>query len=114
MKKITLIGNVGADAEQVNNDGDSFVTFSLAVTSGTGDKKITEWFEVNCNGLYAEIAMEHVKKGSKVYVEGKPSFKAYKTKTTGDLKVSLKVNAKEMRLLNFVGGEDVEGEANNG
>lgn len=78
MKKITVTGNVGKDPEvRYAPNGDSFTVFSLAVTSGSKDKKKTDWFEVNCSGKTADVVNEHVRKGTRLLIEGSPSINAW-------------------------------------
>lgn len=78
MKQIIVTGNVGKDPEvRYAPNGDSFTVFSLAVTSGSKDKKKTEWFEVNCSGKNAEIVQEYVQKGTKLLIIGSPGVNAW-------------------------------------
>jgi single-strand DNA-binding protein len=61
----TFTGNLGRDSEKrYTNNGDPILSFSVGVTSGYGDKKVTTW--VNCNlwGKRAESLHEHLRKGS--------------------------------------------------
>ncbi|MFN7095135.1 MAG: single-stranded DNA-binding protein [Burkholderiales bacterium] len=78
MKKLTITGNVGRDAElRANQLGDPFVAFSVAVATGTRANPKTDWIEVTCNGRLVEVASNYVRKGVKVLVEGFPSVNAY-------------------------------------
>ena len=78
MKKITVTGNVGKDPEvRYAPNGDSFTVFSLAVTSDSKDKKKTDWFEVNCSGKTADVVNEHMRKGTRLLIEGSPSINAW-------------------------------------
>ncbi|MCX8514094.1 MAG: single-stranded DNA-binding protein [Burkholderiales bacterium] len=78
MKRLTIIGNLGRDPESRNDKyGNSFVTFSVAVSVGNKDKPRTDWVDVSCNGKLAEIATTYAKKGYKVFVEGFPDVSAY-------------------------------------
>ncbi len=44
MKKMTITGNIGRDAEiRVNNRGEEFATFSVAVRVGTKDNPRTNY-----------------------------------------------------------------------
>lgn len=81
MKKIFVTGNVGRDPEtRYAPNGESFVTFSLAVSSGTKANPRTDWMEVSCNGKTAEVVQNYVRKGSKLLIEGTPSVNAYISK----------------------------------
>jgi single-strand DNA-binding protein len=69
----TLVGNVGQDAEirQVTTPkGDVAVAnFSIAINSGSGDDRQTQWVRVELWRNYAEAVAPLVKKGMKVTVE---------------------------------------------
>jgi single-strand DNA-binding protein len=79
LNKVTLIGNIGQDPEvRAMQSGDEVVTLSLATSERwkdktTGEKKEkTEWHRVVVfsPGL-VNVIKNYVKKGSKIYVEGK-------------------------------------------
>lgn len=76
INKVILLATVGKDPLMRYTAGGTAVTnFSCATTErwGTGDEKKdkTEWHRVTCWGKTAEFVGEYVKKGCKVYVEGK-------------------------------------------
>lgn len=73
---VILIGNVGKDPElKYTPSGQAVTTFSMATThqyTSNGEKvKETTWFRVNVWGKSAEAVHQCVKKGAKVYVEGR-------------------------------------------
>lgn len=73
---LILIGNVGKDPEmRYTPSGQAVTSFSLATThqyTSNGERvKETTWFRVNVWGKSAEAVNQYVKKGSKVYVEGR-------------------------------------------
>jgi single-strand DNA-binding protein len=79
LNKVTLIGNLGKDPEIRNfQNGSRAAHFSIATTDSwkdkdSGEKKErTEWHQVAImtEGLI-KIAEKYLKKGSKVYIEGK-------------------------------------------
>ena len=79
VNKCTLLGNLGKDPEQKSfQNGGSVVNFSIATgeswtDKNTGEKKEkTDWHNVviHHEGLQ-KVAMQYLRKGSKVYVEGK-------------------------------------------
>lgn len=81
MKKIILTGNVGRDPElRADQNGNQFVTFSLAVSVGTKQNPKTDWIDISCNGRLVDVAKNYVKKGTKLLVEGFPSVHAYMTR----------------------------------
>jgi single-strand DNA-binding protein len=86
MQKVILIGNLGKDPEVKSFDnGGKIVNFTVGVTERgykTKDGKEipdhTEWFNcsVRQSGL-AGVVEQYVKKGNKVYVEGKLRTREY-------------------------------------
>ena len=107
LKNLFLIGNVGTDPVERTawETGKKFVTFDLAVNNKVKGEEHTDWFEVSCNGFWNDIAMKHIKKGSKLWIEGNPEFSAYLSKNN-EAKPSLKLFVKDMRLLNWVSSGD--------
>lgn len=79
LNKVTLIGNLGADPEiRRLNSGDPVVNLSIATSDVWRDKNSgermerTEWHRVVIfNENLAKVAENYLKKGSKIYLEGK-------------------------------------------
>ena len=77
INKVILIGNLGQDPEvRYTANGDAIANISLATSETWKDKQgqvqeKTEWHKVAVFGKLAQIAGEHLKKGSQVYFEGK-------------------------------------------
>ena len=77
VNKAMLIGNLGADPElKHTNSGTAVATLSVATTDKRKDQNgdfqdQTEWHRVNVWSKVAENCAKYLKKGSKVYVEGK-------------------------------------------
>jgi len=78
VNKVILIGNLGADPEVRHTpSGVPVVDLSLATSESWTDKNTgdrverTEWHRLVLWRRLAEIAGEYLKKGSKIYVEGK-------------------------------------------
>ena len=78
INKVILIGNLGADPEVRYSAAGSAVTNArLATTDQWRDRQSgeqqerTEWHRVVFFGRLAEVAGEYLKKGSKVFVEGR-------------------------------------------
>lgn len=78
LNKVTLIGNLGRDPEvRFNQDGSKIATFSLATSEYWKDKVSgerkdkTEWHKIVVfNKNLADVVEQHLKKGSKVFIEG--------------------------------------------
>lgn len=108
MKKIFVTGNVGRDPEsRYAPSGESFVTFSLAVTTGPKNNQKTDWLEISCNGKTAEVVQTYVRKGTKLLVEGTPSANAYINKE-GKPVATLRVSASNIE---FIGSKERSEEA---
>jgi single-strand DNA-binding protein len=87
LNKVMIIGNLGADPEvRSTNNGSRVATLSVATSrqwnaqSGEKQEK-TEWHRVICwnnkgSGL-ADIAEKYLKKGDKVYIEGRVEYRTW-------------------------------------
>lgn len=78
VNKVILIGNVGGDPEvRYLPNGNAVANVTLATSDTWKDKQTgqqqerTEWHRVIFFGRIAEIVGEYVRKGSKLYVEGR-------------------------------------------
>ena len=78
VNKVTLIGNLGQDPEvRTANSGGKIVTLSIATSDSWKDQsgerqERTEWHRVVIfNEGLAKVAETYLRKGSKVYLEGK-------------------------------------------
>ena len=122
LNKVTLIGNLGADPEVRSTPGGNRVaTFSLATSrqwnSPSGEKQEkTEWHRcVVWNSkvsTLADIVERYVKKGDKVYVEGRIEYRQWQDKE-GQTRYSTEINVRELIMLSSRGaGADADsGEA---
>ena len=85
VNKIILLGNVGKDPEvRYFDNGGAVANFSLATSergytaaNGTQVPDRTEWHNIVLWRGLAEIAEKYVKKGSKIYLEGKIRTRSY-------------------------------------
>jgi single-strand DNA-binding protein len=83
VNKFIGIGNLGRDPEmRFMPDGKAVCNFSIAISERYKDKsgeskEVTEWVNIAFFGKLAEIAGEYLKKGSKVYIEGKMKTEKY-------------------------------------
>ncbi|EZQ13949.1 single-stranded DNA-binding protein [Pseudomonas sp. G11-1] len=78
VNKVILIGNVGGDPEvRYLPNGNAVANVTLATSDSWKDKQTgqqqerTEWHRVVFFGRLAEIVGEYVRKGSKLYIEGR-------------------------------------------
>ena len=104
MNKIILIGNLGRDPEMSYTPNGLAVTkFSLAVTrnekNADGEKiKETDWYNVTAFGTLAEISNDYLKKGNRVYAEGRIAQRKYHDRH-GVERISLDVILSELENL---------------
>ena len=84
LNKVQLIGYVGADPDVQNYSlGRITARFRLATNEWTKkeDKEgeqISVWHSIVCWEKLAEYVEKNVKKGDKIYIEGKISYRTYK------------------------------------
>ena len=78
VNKVTILGNLGRDPETHQfASGDKVTNLRVATSEKwkdrtTGEKRErTEWHSVQVFGPLAEVAQKYLRKGSKVYIEGK-------------------------------------------
>lgn len=83
LNKVQLIGNVGKDSDlKFTPSGIAVATFSIATSESWKDadgnkQEKTEWHNIVAWRKLAEICGEYVKKGTKVYIEGKLQTRNY-------------------------------------
>ena len=121
LNKVTLIGNLGNDPEvRSTTGGNRVATFSLATSrtwndaSGSKQEK-TEWHRCvvwNTKGSQlADIVEKYVKKGDKLYVEGRIEYRQWQDKD-GQTRYSTEINVRELIMLGGGrggGGGDFDG-----
>jgi single-strand DNA-binding protein len=72
MNQINVIGNLGKDPDcKFTQTGTAVTSFSIAVKSGYGEYKRTDWLDVVTFGKTAEIMGNALHQGSKVLVTGR-------------------------------------------
>jgi single-strand DNA-binding protein len=116
VNKVILIGNLGKDPEvRYMPSGSAVANVSIATTEQWKDKQSgerqerTEWHNVVFYNRLAEIAGEYLKKGSKVYIEGKLRTRKWQDKTGAD-RYTTEIVADDMQMLDGR-GTAIEGPA---
>ncbi|MEZ4756316.1 MAG: single-stranded DNA-binding protein [Flavobacteriales bacterium] len=105
VNKVILIGNLGADPEvrQVSSDA-KVANFRIATSETYKDRQTgerreqTEWHNIVAWRGLAEITERYLRKGSKVYVEGKLRTRQWQDKE-GNTRYTTEVHAEEMTML---------------
>ncbi|HUF25728.1 MAG TPA: single-stranded DNA-binding protein [Gemmatimonadaceae bacterium] len=125
LNKVTLIGNLGNDPEvRSTTGGNRVATFSLATSrswnSPSGDRQEkTEWHRCvvwnSKSSQLADIVERYLKKGEKVYVEGRIEYRQWQDKE-GQTRYSTEINVRELIMLGSRGGasDGTEGESGGG
>jgi len=104
VNKAILIGNVGADPELRYTPGGSAVTnFNMATneswTDNSGERQErTEWHRIVVWGRLAEICNQYLRKGSKVYIEGRLQTRSWEGQD-GQKRYTTEVVARDMQML---------------
>lgn len=110
VNKVILLGNVGKDPETRSTGGGTLVAnFTLATSDRQKDaqgnwQERTEWHNLVAFTRLAEIVRDYVKKGSKLYVEGKIQTRSWDDKETGAKRYRTEIIVNDLSLLS--GRED--------
>ncbi len=111
VNKVILVGNVGNDPEvRYMPNGNAVANVSIATSDtwkdkSTGDQQEkTEWHRVVFFNRLAEIVEQYVKKGSKLYLEGRLQTRSWEQ--DGVKKYTTEIVANEMQMLDSRGGMD--------
>jgi single-strand DNA-binding protein len=110
VNKVILIGNLGQDPEvRYMPNGGAVCNISVATSETWKDKNTgesqekTEWHRVVMFRKLAEIAGEYLKKGSKVYLEGRLQTRKWQDQQGQD-RYMTEIVADEMQMLDGRGG----------
>lgn len=112
VNKVILVGNLGKDPEvKYTPSGVPVAKFSLATNERYKDKAgewqdRTEWHSVVVWQRLAEIVGEYVKKGSKIYIEGRLQTSSWEDKQSGEKKYRTEIIAHDLVLLGGRGDAD--------
>jgi len=108
INKVILVGNVGQDPEtRYMPNGNAVTNITLATSETWKDKNTgeqqerTEWHRVTFYQRLAEIVAEYVRKGSKLYVEGRLQTRSWEQ--DGIKRYATDIIANEMQMLDSRG-----------
>lgn len=117
INKAIIVGNLGADPETRYTAGGTAVTNANVATSDSWRDKTsgemqerTEWHRIVFFARLAEIAGEYLRKGSKVYIEGRIQTRKWQNKEGQDV-YTTEIVANEMQMLDSRGGGQGGGSA---
>lgn len=115
VNKVILVGSLGQDPEvRYMPQGGAVANFSVATNErykdkNTGEaKEVTEWHKVVIYQRLAEIAGEYLRKGSKVYIEGKLKTRKWQDKD-GIERYTTEIIANELQMLDGRGDNQSNG-----
>lgn len=105
INKVIIVGNLGQDPEvRYTTSGAAVTNISVATSESWKDKTTgedvvkTEWHRIVFFGRLAEIAGEYLKRGSKVYIEGKLQTRKWQDQNNQD-RYTTEIVGNEMQML---------------
>ena len=105
INKVILLGTLGKDPESKSfANGGTVCNFSIATSEqwqdkNSGDRKeATEWHRIVADGRLAEICQQYLKKGSKIYIEGRIRTRKWQNQQGQD-QYTTEVRADQMQML---------------
>lgn len=120
VNKVILIGNLGVDPEtRYTANGNPVTNLSLATDESYKDRNTgqmvprTEWHRIVMFGKIAEVAGQYLRKGSKVYIEGRLQTRKWQDQSGQDrytTEIVVDING-QMQMLDSRGGGDMGGGA---
>ncbi|OGT46475.1 MAG: single-stranded DNA-binding protein [Gammaproteobacteria bacterium RIFCSPHIGHO2_12_FULL_41_20] len=110
VNKVILIGNLGRDPElRYTPAGLAVANITLATSEMWKDKQTgenqerTEWHRIVMYQRLAEIAGEYLRKGAKVFVEGRLQTRKWQDKNTGQDRYTTEIIADALQMLDSKG-----------
>jgi len=105
VNKVTLLGNVGKDPE-IRSTPSGVMVASLTLATSDRQKDAqgnwqdkTEWHNLKAFNRTAEIVRDYVKKGAKIYIEGKLTTNSWDDKESGQKRYRTEILVNELVLL---------------
>ncbi len=115
LNKVMLIGNVGRDPDIRHLANNSMVArFSLATTEKFKTKngeiqEQTEWHTIVCWKSLAELCEKYVRKGSRLYIEGRIRTNSWIDKTSQEKRSSIEIFTDNIIFLERAGEDGKRG-----
>lgn len=110
INKVILVGNLGQDPEvRYMPNGNAVANIRIATSESWKDQQgqrqeRTEWHSVVMFRKLGEIAGQYLKKGSKVYIEGKLQTRKWQDQNGND-RYTTEIVADQMQMLDSRGGQ---------
>jgi single-strand DNA-binding protein len=116
INKVIIVGNLGQDPEvRFMPNGNAVANFTVATSETWKDKQTgetkekTEWHRIVMYQRLAEIAGEYLKKGSKVYLEGKLQTRKWQNQQGQD-QYTTEIVVNDMQMLDSRGQGGFQGQ----
>lgn len=112
LNKVQVIGNLGRDPElRFTQDGTPVANFTVAVNEswrsrGGEQRERTEWFRVVAWSQLAEIANQYLRRGARVYLEGRLQTREWQDREGND-RTSTELVVRDLIMLG--GRDDADG-----
>jgi single-strand DNA-binding protein len=111
VNKVILIGNLGRDPEiRYTPSGAAVANITIATSEVWKDKQSgenqerTEWHRIVMYQRLAEIAGEYLRKGAKIFIEGRLQTRKWQDKTSGQDRYTTEIVADSLQMLDGKGG----------
>lgn len=116
MLKLHVIGHLGADVEIKDVNGSKFASFRVAhtdkrIVAGGETKEVTTWVE--CTLPEDSKVIPYLKRGTLVFCEGQPSFRAFSSEKYRCYMVGVSLRVSDVQLLSAK-KDDAGEQQNNG
>jgi single-strand DNA-binding protein len=99
MNNLNFTGRIGKDCEtRFTSEGDPITSFTAAMDSGYGDKKITTWLNCSMFGKRGESVAPYLLKGTQIAVSGEFTCREY-TDKSGNKRTSNDVRVNDLTLI---------------
>lgn len=112
LNQCSFIGNLGRDPEvRYLPSGGAVANMTIGVSDDYKDKNTgqmvnqTEWVRLTAYGKLAEVCGEYLKKGAKIFAQGKMVTRKWTDKQTGADKYSTEVVIDQMQMLDSRSGQ---------
>lgn len=119
INKVILIGNLGQDPDvRYTPNGNAVVNLNLATDESYKDRETgqlvpkTEWHRIVMFNKIAEVAGQYLRKGSKIYIEGKLQTRKWQNKEGQDVyttEILVDINGQMQMLDSAPGGQGAQG-----
>lgn len=114
VNKVILLGHVGKDPEiKTVGSGTKVANLTLATSDRVKDQsgawqERTEWHSLVAFARLAEVIERYVKKGSKLYIEGRLETRSWQDSHSGETKYQTQIKIDELVLTSSQSGETAQ------